>query len=250
VLLPRRRLRNGETRRRGAPAGPPGRDARFTAIALVAQSVAARARGDDAAGRSLCEQALALSKAAGEKWSATLALGNLGSQAFVLGETDRAAELLDQSLELLREIGDRWLYSLVVNVRARVARGQGDHDRALALHREGLTRSRDLRDHHGMALALDGMACVGVALGSHERAARLFGAESAVRERIGEPVWYTIRRDHERNVAAARGALGEAAWQEQWAIGRAMTLDSVVTYALAGVPVEIAPALPSGGSKP
>jgi DNA-binding CsgD family transcriptional regulator len=53
-----------------------------------------------------------------------------------------------------------------------------------------------------------------------ETAARLFGAEAALREVAGARFYRGLQSDLERAAAAARIALGEAAFAEAWAEGR------------------------------
>jgi hypothetical protein len=61
--------------------------------------------------------------------------------------------------------------------------------------------------------------------GHVEEAARLFGATSALRDRIGHPLSPADRPAYERDIAALRTALGEEAFSAAWEEGRAMSLD-------------------------
>ena len=70
------------------------------------------------------------------------------------------------------------------------------------------------------------------AVGQAERAARLLGAAEAQRDRLG--LRYRVREDHvarERAVAAARAALGEAAFATAWAAGRTLSPGQAVAEA-------------------
>ncbi len=66
-----------------------------------------------------------------------------------------------------------------------------------------------------------------------EQAARLFGAAAALRDAIGAPLPPSDQTDVDRGVAAARGAMGDEAFQAAWEQGRSMSLDQAVEEALA-----------------
>ena len=66
---------------------------------------------------------------------------------------------------------------------------------------------------------LEGLVRVAAAQGKMERAARLSGAAAALREDMGWPIPPVKRGEHDRTVAAARGAPGEEAFTAAWAAG-------------------------------
>ena len=109
---------------------------------------------------------------------------------------------------------------------------RGDSERARALSMESMRLRLDTGDKLGAPETLEGLACVAEARGDNVRAARLFGASEALREVIGAPPEPGERALQEPYLVAARSNLDEAAWQEAWAQGRAMTLEEVISYAL------------------
>ena len=62
-------------------------------------------------------------------------------------------------------------------------------------------------------------------------AARLFGAAYVFLQRSGTLIDPSDQPEHDRNTAFLRSLLGEAAFQEAWEAGQAMTLDQAVAYA-------------------
>lgn len=103
----------------------------------------------------------------------------------------------------------------------------------MALFFEGLALFTELRDRRIIALALDGVAGLAIAWGQAERAARLFGTAAALREATGLPVDPACRAAQERDVAAARAALGEEAFAAGRASGAALPLAAAVSEATA-----------------
>lgn len=74
--------------------------------------------------------------------------------------------------------------------------------------------------------------CLSRGAGEWERAARLCGVAAALREVIGVPPLPNWREEWERELGAARAALGEAAFAAVWTEGQALPLDTAIEYAL------------------
>jgi hypothetical protein len=79
---------------------------------------------------------------------------------------------------------------------------------------------------------LRGLAGVAAARGQSERAARLWGAAEALRDSMRPDTPTDLQPLEECDLAAARCALGEAAFAAAWAKGRALPLEQVVADAL------------------
>ena len=85
------------------------------------------------------------------------------------------------------------------------------------------------------ASALDELAIGAVQREQHERAVRLFAAADAERSRLGmaRPGWATVPT-RDADVEAARAALGDSAFDDEWDAGAALSLDAAVRVALRG----------------
>lgn len=117
-----------------------------------------------------------------------------------------------------------------------LARDQGHYKVARELHEQSLTIKRELGDKRVVAVSLGSFADLARAESQPERAARLWGAAEALRDAIGAPLPPDARQKYERNLAAVHEALGEEAFAAVWAVGRAMTLEQAVEYALGEMP--------------
>jgi hypothetical protein len=90
-------------------------------------------------------------------------------------------------------------------------------------------------DQANLAYCLEGLATVAGTQGEAERCARLIGAAEGLHEAVGVPVYvyYELHRSpHEHIISASRSHLGEEAFEEARAEGRAMTFEQAVAYAL------------------
>jgi predicted ATPase/class 3 adenylate cyclase len=207
-------------------------DSQNAALALSILGTVARSLREYATARQRYDESLALAQAIDDPWLTALALGNLGIMAFHQDNYPRAAAYCTEGLALFRHVGDMWFAAITLNILGRVAHWAGDDQRAAALHQESLTMFRKLGNRWGIVVCLGGLAGVAKAQGQPERAARLLGAEEALREASGEPLFSTISADHERIVATVRAALSGNVFEREWARGRDMLLEHAIVYAL------------------
>jgi hypothetical protein len=79
---------------------------------------------------------------------------------------------------------------------------------------------------------LENVAAVAMTRGQHDRAVRLWGAAQGFRTliSIARPPYETD--GYERQISAARAALGETGFATAWAHGHAMNVDQAIAYAL------------------
>jgi hypothetical protein len=105
----------------------------------------------------------------------------------------------------------------------------------LALCRESLVLSRKLHDKSHIAFCLAALAGVIQSAGSAgqaTRAARLFGAAEMLLESLDAVLDPGGCLEYDSGLAATRTQLGEEAFEEARAEGRAMTFEQAVEYAL------------------
>lgn len=84
----------------------------------------------------------------------------------------------------------------------------------------------------GLKYTLEGMSSLYVVVGKPDYAARLIGCADAMREEIGAARPFLEQADVDRDVATIVAKIGKEAFEEAHQLGRAMTLDEAVAYAL------------------
>jgi non-specific serine/threonine protein kinase len=215
------------------------------ALGSLGWAVGARGGGDAGRAAALLGEALALRRELGDERGVASALLSLGMVAHFQGEPERAVALVEEGLALSRRVGaSAGPVALGLRRLGLLAALQGRPDRAEGLLRQALTLYRDMAPEPasmtapvGMAACLAVLACVASAQGRARRAARLFGAAERALESLPHvPAPSRHREAYQRAVAAARAALGEAAFAAVRAAGRAMALEDAVDYALADDP--------------
>lgn len=188
--------------------------------------------GDYAVARSFLEESLALGRELGDKHSIADSLNNLGSIAHYQGDDATAQSLYEESLAIRRELGENRGIASALNNLGLVAYCQGQYESARALLTESLTIRRDLQDKIGIAACLAGLSGAFRKHGEPERAACLLGAAEALRDVTGARLQPSDLEEYNRNVSDVRAALSEEIFAAAWALGRTMTMEQAVAYAL------------------
>jgi predicted ATPase/DNA-binding CsgD family transcriptional regulator len=156
-----------------------------------------------------------------------------GMIALLGGETAGAASYLEEAQRRFRATDHTWALSETLHFLGNVALERGDVAEALARYRESLDLAQERGDRLRVANALDGVAGVAASLHQLQRAARLHGAAAALREQLGAALAPWDQSVHERALAAARAALGSAAFDAAQAAGAALPLDRAAAEAMA-----------------
>ncbi len=226
---------------------------RFHVLGLLG-ILAINEEGDYARAVELWEEALALTREIGDTSLVGTMLSNLGYAVLLQGDYERAASLSEEALTFARELGSAGVGIVpesLVNL-GLAARSRGDNERATASFREALTLSQEIGSKPSAINALEGMAGVVAALDGPARTARLWGAAEAAREVICVALPPCDRALHDPYLVDARFRLGEKAWEEALAEGRAMTLERAVEYALSkaetSTAASVVPERPSAGT--
>jgi tetratricopeptide (TPR) repeat protein len=202
------------------------------ANALSSLGNVTRRQGDYPAAQALCEEALALHRTLGEPFGIAFALTGLAIIANHRHEYKVARARYEEALAIFQKLGDRLGIATTLAGIGTVAGLQGDLAAANTLLKEALVIQREIGDRNGMVLSLEALAAA-CAIASPDRAARMWGEASQWREETGTTMPPARKPHYDRQVAAARAALGDdAAFDLVWREGRAMTLEQAVRYAL------------------
>jgi predicted ATPase/transcriptional regulator with XRE-family HTH domain len=200
--------------------------------ALLGLGDVARGRGDAARVRTICEESLALNREIGDKEIEGYTLHNLGVAAWLQHDLPRADDLLERSLAIFRERRTYITVAEMLTSLGRLRRTQELPEQAQFVFVESLTLARTAGPFFVVLDDLDELAGLAVVEGRAESAARLFGLTHAVRQ-VRDMLPTALHRVfHDRDLAAARSALGETAFDTAWATGRTMRLEEAVALAL------------------
>ena len=190
-------------------------------------------RGDYDRSVRLSEEALAITREFGNASGSGLVVCNLADALRARGDLDQARALLDESLSSLRRQEQRLpIINALVNTLVRLGSlecERGEYARAAGSYGESLELLwRFVGRGYETAACLEGLARVAAMQDRPERAARLLGASAALRDEMGTPLSPIASADHDHASEAAHQALGEEAFDAEWALGHAMPFEDSI----------------------
>jgi predicted ATPase/DNA-binding CsgD family transcriptional regulator len=211
-------------------------DARGQAIGLMLLGLVDAAERNGERSRERFEESLRLFRISGEseKWGEAHTLAYLGLAPMLNGEPEPARRCFEEGLAAARAAGDRIAAHQALYKLGLLALAERDLDRADEYLREGLSLADEVRDIINSPYFVKGLGQVAGLRGQAAFAVRLLGAaETALRATGSAPYRYIPDEALQESIfSAARDTLGEAAFDEGWRRGRAMTLQEAVEYAL------------------
>ena len=210
------------------------RDALAQAIGLMLLGLVDAAGRDGTRARERMEESLRLYRVAGEKWGEALTLTYLGLEPFLKGEHEPAKRSFEEGLAAAREAGDRIAAHQALYNLGLLALAQEDLERAAEYLSEGLSLAEEVRDVLNAPYFIKGLGQVAGLRNRAALAVRLLGAAETALRAMGSPPYRYVPDGslQDRVLAASRDVLGEAAFDEEWKRGRAMTLERATAEAL------------------
>ena len=212
----------------------------LTARLLGARSFALDLQGDHAAAARDDRESLQLYRQAGDRRHVGTTLGNLGYAELSLGDLDVARAHLAESLDTARALGDHYgvVYETLNLGLAEYLSG------SLAAAEDLFTESFNLAARMGTRAGI-GYALIGLAMTSDgpegmSRSARLLGAAAETLATLGETIEPLERVLRDRDCERLRSAMGAAAFEAEYAAGRALTSKEILILALGDFPARSA----------
>jgi predicted ATPase/class 3 adenylate cyclase/DNA-binding CsgD family transcriptional regulator len=202
---------------------------RFAVVTHAAVGFAALAAGDGAAVHEAREAA---------RQDVTVLSGGT---AAVQRIWNAEAALADRDLAAARRWADEaiatrtglWL-AWALSARARVAIAAGEPEQAERDAQDGLARAADVE---ALLLIPEILECLGTLASeadSHREAARLLGAATAIRQRMGAVRFKIYDADYHASVTALRDALSDSDFDSAWAEGAGLSTEDAIAYARRG----------------
>jgi DNA-binding CsgD family transcriptional regulator len=191
------------------------------------------ARGDLAAARAASAESARLARETGMPMETAAAEIGLAGIAAYAGEWDEARAHLWEALALFRQLGDRYRFNATYSDLAHIERRAGNLAEAQRLYQQSIAVWQEFSQRAAIAHQLECFAFLARAQNQSIRAARLLGAAEALREAIGASMTTPEEAEYDREVTALHAQLEAETAAAQRAMGRAMTMDQAIAYALA-----------------
>jgi non-specific serine/threonine protein kinase len=189
-------------------------------------------QGDYEVARRHFADYLEINRRLGSEGAIAWALLDLGEATLNLGDRVQAKSFVEESFRTMRELDNKYGVALCLYFSGLLAQLDGDDEQAAIFFEQGLALAHTTGPIWYRADVLMGLAGVAAATGRPRRAARLLGAADTQLE-AGASYWNAAEsRFIERAVASAVAQLGEDAFAEAYAGGRAMSFEQAADYAL------------------
>jgi len=202
------------------------------ATTLVSLGTLAEHRACDLDAQSLYEESVALCRELGDPLELAASLNCLGRLAARLGDDATARAHHQEALTVSQQVGSKPGIARSLSGLANLARLKGDYAMASLLYKQSLATCQDLNNQPESLQTLENFAGVMIASGQSERSVRILGAAQAVRETMSAPRSTHENPDYNRQLSAARKALGETRFAALWKDGQAMDSDTAIAIAL------------------
>jgi predicted ATPase len=207
-------------------------DAEAVASSVIGLGMHAQGLGDSEQAAARYIEGAELARSGGYRWFLAIALSNLADLSVEEGDYARARAGVEESLELFRELGDERKIMEQVAGLGILASREGRPDEAEAHLREGLEYAEALVDKELAIWCLAEIAALAVSAGESERGARLVGAIETLRDETGHATHREERRLDDQTRTALASELGEERFAAALLIGREMTFEQTMAYAL------------------
>jgi predicted ATPase/class 3 adenylate cyclase len=210
------------------------------AIGLLHLGQIAAFAGHDDEARGFFEQSVAIARAVKHREIEAECERMLGEVAFYGGDLDGARTRNGRSLDICRVAGDKRGEAVSLWWLGKVALAAADLDTA----REKLSAA--LRAFDAIEMREELLGCIedharlAQACGNAEDASRLHGAASAHRERLSLARPARVEATWRDDLAAARAALGDLAFEAGWSAGRDWEIEVAIRKALDAVEAPVA----------
>ena len=229
-----RRGRYDEARRLAEEAMATSRavgDKRGVGRAHVRLADAVEAVGELDYAQALFDEARDIARLTGDELGYANSTGNLGDLALLRRDYARAEVLCRESLALYRELGHEQGIAVQLLNVGLAVMQQGRYAEAVPLYRESLVLLHRVESPFDVMHVLDSLAAVAVH-DDEQTAARLLGAVEALLAETGGSLDPSQQELHAHTVSAAHAGLGDLAFEAVFEEGRGMTLDEAVKYGL------------------
>ena len=191
-----------------------------------------RLRRDYAGAHAAAREATAIFQELGERSGAAWSINLEGDISSEQGDITAARELYERALALFREAGDRWGCARSLADLGLIYANRREYPSALQAYVQALQIFVDLGHRRGLARSLEGYSRLALAQGQPKRALKLAGAAAHLRAVIGAPLRHSEQEKLNQALAPAWDTLGQAAGEEAWAEGAAMSFEKAIQYSL------------------
>ena len=160
------------------------------------------------------------------------ALNRLSGPLIEFHEYAAGQQALEECRDIYQSLGYRRGVALATQNLGHNAEVLGDYDRAREYYREALRIRRDLGLPRGYAYSFEHLADIAEIEKRYEHAVQLLAAADTLRVRIGAPVEQINQKENEDALMRLRAQLGDVMFELTWSKGATLTTEQAIALAL------------------
>jgi tetratricopeptide (TPR) repeat protein len=202
---------------------------RARALSMIGLNLATE--GNFAEAQSVLAESRTLFQQVQDEWGAAYVLFLLGWKSFRQNDLEPALPIIEQAYAIFEKLGDRFFMCVSLRYIGITQIKLGDIKQGVDALRGSLTTAQQIGSKYEIAAAFYRLGQVAQYLGSPARTVSLFWAAKNAHDMIGRGIW-TQNVEFEPVLERCRAVLGEAAFTEAVELGRAMTIEQAIAYAL------------------
>jgi tetratricopeptide (TPR) repeat protein len=192
----------------------------------------AGSQGDQSSRLAWQQQALETARQSGDKFGILYSLLNITQTVLDIGDVRQAAMLAEESLVLARELGEKRGISFALGNLGLIAMQEGAYPRAGELLKQSLQIIWSTRDRDSILSCLVDLAENASYEEKFELTARLLAACESAQEAYLKGYRFSNQSTYSRLVEMLPNQLEEGTLMAAWTLGRLMSLEQAVAYAL------------------
>ncbi|MCH5585759.1 tetratricopeptide repeat protein [Shimazuella sp. AN120528] len=201
-----------------------------TNLRLLAQILLHQGNKDKA--ESLAEQSVQYYREQNDKWNLASSLSCLGNVLFIQGKLVHAEQILKESVLLFEEIKDYWELSGPLRGLGYIFLDKQDSNQAVAYFKRSIAVCQSYQGDWVISRGLEGLASAACTIGDYRKTAILLGAAEMIREKIGSSIMPQFQKAYDVTIKTIKSNYDHDLFVEAWNLGKAMTKEQVVAYAL------------------
>ncbi|MEQ7049761.1 helix-turn-helix domain-containing protein [Paenibacillaceae sp. P-4] len=199
-------------------------------LRMLTQLASRSGLGDEAI--RLAEESVLHARNSGDDWSLASSLGSLGNILVVQQHWERAEPLLVESASLFEKAKDDLELSGPLRTLGYIALNRRKPREAFALFKRGIAICQTYQRTWFLARGVEGLASSLCGLGEYRAAATLIGVSEKLRAKLGSAAQPQFQLIYEQAKRTCRLECGDEPFNEAITIGRGMTREQAVSYAL------------------
>ncbi|WJH35518.1 tetratricopeptide repeat protein [Paenibacillus sp. CC-CFT747] len=180
----------------------------------------------------LAEESVLHARDSGDDWNLASSLSSLGNILLVQQKWEQAEPLFIESSTLFEKAKDDLELSGPLRALGYIALNQRRPREALALFKRSIAICQTYQGTWFLALGVEGLASTLCGLEEYRAAAMYIGVSKKLRAKLGSTAQPQFQMIYEQAIRTCRLEYGDEPFNEAIAIGRGMTREQAVSYAL------------------